>query len=537
MANVTISRGPGESSFRTVSCETGMVLMDVLTGAGVFTESPCGGRGICGKCKVRICPQGDPGSPGTELTKAERSLLKPEEIASGIRLACMTRITGDCLVELPETGKEQRILTDGYLPEFIRDHREGYGIAADIGTTTIAMSLIDLASGKELSTASAVNAQKQYGLDVLSRISFETEHGDNAIHILQKVLVDSCSSLIREVCGSAGVAPDCLKEIVIAANCCMTHMLLGRNATGLGKAPYTPVFTEAQSLPAREIGLKAGPDTVLYCLPQVSAYIGGDIVAGAAVCRLNARTGNVLFIDVGTNGEIVLARNGRLLCCSCAAGPALEGMNISCGMRASVGAVEDVRIGTQAELTTIGGTPPAGLCGSGILAAVRELLKGGYIKKTGAFVSLSDQPEPALLRACGTKREAVLNRSPELVVTQDDVRQVQLAKGAILSGFRVLLQEAGICMEDLDQVIVAGQFGAHLPAESLTGTGILPEELKDRIVYAGNTSRSGACMALLSLEERRNMEALAKEMDYTDLARTADYERIFAGSMKFPAGV
>lgn len=536
MAIIKISRGPEDEIVRMLSCETGELLLNVLTRAGIAAESPCGGRGICGKCKVRIFAQNGAESLDAELTDTERAFLKPEEISSGIRLACMTRVTGDCSVQLPEAEKEHRILSDGFLPEFSRDKNRGFGVAADVGTTTIAMSLVDLENGKKLAQASAINAQKQYGLDVLSRISFEAERGGDAVRLLQKALTDSLNRLLKEVCEKAGIQPDCLKEIVIAANCCMTHMLLGKDATGLGRTPYTPAFSEAQLLPARTIGLEAGPDTSLYCLPQVSAYIGGDIVAGAGVCRLNARTGNVLFIDIGTNGEIVLSHGGKLLCCSCAAGPALEGMNISCGMRASEGAVEDVRIGARTELKTIGGVPPAGFCGSGILAAVRELLKGGYIKKSGAFVAVADQPEPALLRLDGIKREAVLNRSPELIVTQDDVRQVQLAKGAILSGFRVLLREVGITMDKLDQVIVAGQFGAHLPAESLTGTGIIPEELKDRIVYAGNTSESGAYMALLSRRERRNMEALAKQMDYLDLAQTSDYERIFADSMKFPAG-
>ncbi|MBQ8599124.1 MAG: DUF4445 domain-containing protein, partial [Oscillospiraceae bacterium] len=197
-------------------------------------------------------------------------------------------------------------------------------------------------------------------------------------------------------------------------------------------------------------------------------------------------------------------------------------------------AVEDVIIGEGVELKTIGNSAPVGLCGSGILAAVRELLKQGYLKKNGAFVSLDAQPEPKLLRLNGSKREAVLCAEPEIIVTQDDVRQVQLAKGAILSGFTVLLQEAGITMEELDQVIVAGQFGAHLPVDSLIGIGLLPEAVRDKLSYVGNSSQSGAYMALLSQAERIKMEETAEAMTYIELAQTADYERVFAKSMAFP---
>ena len=262
-------------------------------------------------------------------------------------------------------------------------------------------------------------------------------------------------------------------------------------------------------------------------------------MAGTYVCELQKEKGNVLFIDIGTNGEIVLASRGRLLCCSCAAGPALEGMNISSGMRAAEGAIEDVRITEQGiRLDVIGGQDPAGLCGSGILAVVKELLRTGIVKKSGVFVKKEkldkqDYRYP-MLGLNGTKREFILCKEPKLLVTQGDVRQVQLAKGAILSGFRALLAKAGIGMEDLDKVMIAGQFGAHLPADSLTGTGILPREVEGKLVYVGNSSKTGAYMTLMSGKVKREVEALAEEMEYMELAETENYERIFAESMIFP---
>jgi uncharacterized 2Fe-2S/4Fe-4S cluster protein (DUF4445 family) len=363
-------------------------------------------------------------------------------------------------------------------------------------------------------------------MDVLTRITYEYENPDCGIAKLQSAIVDSINQMIAEVCRKASIEPSAIREIDVAANCTMMHMLLGVDARSLGRSPYRPVFTDAKTLPASEIGIKAGKDTLLYCLPQVSAYIGADIVAGAYVCQLQKERGNVLFIDIGTNGEIVLASHGKLLCCSCAAGPALEGMNISSGMQAAEGAVEEIRITEH------------GICGSGILSVIKELLRTGIVKKSGVFAKKdqfhTDDYRYPLLRMNGTKREFVLHSDPELLVSQSDVRQVQLAKGAILSGFTVLLNKAGITMSDLDQVMIAGQFGAHLPAESLTGTGILPTEVKDKLVYVGNSSKTGAYMALLSGSVKREIESLAKQMEYMELAETDNYERTFAESMIFP---
>lgn len=533
MAKIRIAQ-----SEQTIFCREGENLMEVLLGAGVFVDNPCNGKGICGKCKVKI-------SEGrvSPCTQTEMEHIGKEEREGGIRLSCMTQIFGDLEVELVRQERDCHILDQGFLPEFHRDRvEEGYGMAVDIGTTTVVTSLIDLKTGEEIGTASRINAQKQYGLDVLTRITYEQEHGEAGIQDLQNAIVGALNEMILEMCRKAAITPAQIREIDISANCTMMHMLLGVDARSIGRAPYQPGFLDAKTLKAADIGLKAGKDTVLYCLPQVSAYIGADIVAGAYVCQLSKASGNVLFIDIGTNGEIVLASGGRLLCCSCAAGPALEGMNISAGMRAEEGAVEEVEI-TEAgvRLTTIGNASPRGICGSGILAVLRELLRTGLVKKSGVFIKMESVPEEdcrkKLLRAKGTKREFVLCQEPELVVTQRDIRQVQLAKGAILSGFTALLDRAGLRMEELDLVLVAGQFGAHLPAESLAGTGILPREVREKIVYVGNSSKNGAYMALLSQKAKTDMEELAKTMEYQELAEIPGYERIFAECMMFPEWV
>ncbi len=516
-------------------CNEGDNLLKVLLGEAVYVNNPCNGRGTCGKCKIKIC-SGEV-APADET---EKKLLRTEELSSGIRLSCMVEVHGDIKVELLIKELKHKVLTNGYLPEFEKDiFEDGYGIAIDIGTTTVVTALIDLKQGEELEVTSMINAQKIYGLDVLTRITYEYEHEETGILELQKAMVDSINEMITEVCRAADVSADMIREVDVAANCTMMHMLLGVDARPIGRSPYQPVFLESQKLLAKDIGICAGEGTYLYCLPHVSAFIGADIVAGAYVCQLHKEQGNVLFIDIGTNGEIVLTSKGKMLCCSCAAGPALEGMNISSGMRAAEGAVEDLTIDQDGiRLLTIENQKPEGICGSGILAVIREMLINGMIKKSGVFIKKDHLDETdyryPMIRMQGTKRELLLHHHPELIVTQGDVRQVQLAKGAILSGFVALLKKAGITMNELDKVMIAGQFGSHLPEESLIGTGILPKEVKGKLVYVGNASKTGAYMALMSKTARGEMEKLAGEMEYMELAETENYEKLFSDSMIFP---
>lgn len=519
---------------KQIVCRDKENLLKGLLEAGVFVDNPCNGKGLCGKCKLRILS-----GNVSPMSETEKEFLKPEEIRDGIRLSCMTEILGDVEVETLHKERKHEVLTKGYMPEFQKDiFEDGYGIVIDIGTTTVVTALIDLKTGEELASASMINAQKRYGLDVLTRITYEYEHPESGVRELQEAIVNSINAMIGEVCQETSVSLDKIREIDVAANCTMMHMFLGVDARTIGRAPYKPQFVEARELTAQEIGIKVAEDAKLYCLPHVSAYIGADIVAGTYVCELQKKKENVLFIDIGTNGEIVLAGNGRLLCCSCAAGPALEGMNISSGMRAAEGAIEDVKITEEGiKYSTIGDQEPAGICGSGILAAVRELLRAGLVKKTGVFIKKDQLSEEdyryPMIRVNGKKREFILHEDPELLVTQGDVRQVQLAKGAILSGITVLLNKAGIQMEDLDKVMIAGQFGAHLPAESLVGIGLLPKEVENKLVYVGNSSKTGAYMTLMSGKVKWEVEKLAEQMEYMELAETENYERIFAESMTF----
>lgn len=578
----------------------GGTLLEILLAQKIFVDNPCNGKGVCGKCRVKIV-KGEVESP----TETEQKLLKAEELENGVRLSCLVRPKGNLEIELLQKERKHEVLTSGYVPEFefdldiekkVIEIRKStledqtpledqikeqigkelnldslvmgrfapgkttvvlhgneviqmengdtsdvlYGVAIDIGTTTVVCTLIDMLTGKELAHSSMINAQKHFGLDVLTRITYELEHPEDGVSKLQKAIVDSINDMIADICKQAGIQKENIYEISIGANCTMMHMLLGVDATPIGKAPYAPMFVRAKDIKASEIGIQAARGARLYCLPSVSSYIGADIVAGVYVCELKNAQENVLFIDIGTNGEIVLSNRGKLLCCSCAAGPALEGMNISSGMRAAEGAIEDIKITEEGiKLKVIGNEAPIGICGSGILAVVKELLRVGLVRKEGAFIKLNKLEESdyrrKMMQQNGIKREFIMvDGEEQLLITQADVRQVQLAKGAILSGFIALLNKAGIKMEDLGKVMIAGQFGAHLPADSLVGTGILPEKVKDKLVYVGNSSKTGAYMALMSARVKREMENLANEMDYMELGATEGYERLFSDCLIFP---
>ena len=586
---------------KIIEFEEGKNLKDILIDKKVFIDNACNGKGLCGKCKIKLIY----GGLG-ELSKTEEKLLTEEEIKDNIRLACLVKPNSDIKIELLQRERKHIVLSSGYMPKFQAEpsirkkliHLEKptlenqialedeilkqlnidkldwkllktinkedekitaafnneelillekndttdkiYGVVIDIGTTTVVTSLVDMNSGEELSIESIINPQKQYGLDVLTRIAYELENKENGIENLQKSIVNAINNMIEKMCKKAKVDLENIYEISVSANCTMMHMLLGIDATSIAKPPFAPIFINSKNILAKDIGLVGSSESRLYCLPSVSSYIGSDIVAGAYVCGLEKTKDSVLFIDIGTNGEIVLSNKGKLLSCSCAAGPALEGMNISCGMRAANGAIEDVHINEKEnEIKVIGDDQPVGICGSGILAVVNELIRTGIVMDNGAFIKLEklDKNDYRLskLQINNKRREFILvDKEDKLLITQGDIRQVQLAKGAILSGFYTLLKKSNIEMGDLEKVIIAGQFGAHISADSLVGTGILPKEVKDKIDYVGNSSKTGAYMALMSKYVKKEMELLAKKIDYMELGVSEGYNLLFSQCLKFP---
>ena len=567
-------------------------ILECLRAAGFLPESPCNGKGLCGKCRVRVLS-----GVVSPLTEREKACLSAREIESGVRLACLAvpesgveidplallgEQTGKVLgggelprVELKPVLRMERIrpvppdLENGWsleesvknalgreaalplsllrkLPELgfadqlwavfrgdelldLRPDRQLHGLAVDIGTTTVAVSLVDLTDGALLGEDGFVNPQKAFGLDVLSRIHYDLEH-PGGVADLQLAIVERLQRSAQQLAGSAGVPLDSIYEIVVGGNATMLHCLLGVPLRSLGVAPYSSVFTSPMSVPARELGFALHGETNVYCIPSVSTYIGGDIAAGILASRLDEAKDTALFVDIGTNGEIVLSRAGRMYACSCAAGPALEGMNISCGMRAETGAVEHVTLTESGVvLGVIGGAVPRGLCGSGLLEAVSQAVKWGAIGRTGRISAdspFTDTDENG-------KRRLVLDREHGIWLTQNDIRQVQLCKGAILSGILTLMSCLELCAEDIDRIVVAGQFGKHLKPESLTGAELIPASLGDRITYIGNSSMAGARLCLLSGEERLRGERIAGNVDYIELSVSPGYEKLFTRCLQF----
>lgn len=581
-------------------------LFDALTKNGLSIDSPCGGKGTCGKCKVQVI-SGNLPEPSAE----EYHHLSVQELDRNIRLSCQLLPTGDLSISLLQEDKEnQQILSDGFVPQFdhhshiskqlhqqqtslsphhrscldliaetldispivnkamfLKSYRSihgqkqftavyadnrliglergdtkalAYGLAIDIGTTTVVASLVDLNDGREIDSTAGLNPQKTNGQDVLSRIDF-AKKADNGLNILHQGIIGCLNTMVEKLCTVNQVQKENIYDITVAANTTMLHLLLGVDPSPIGKAPYVPVFTSHQSLPAAACGLQVSPFARLYCLPGVSGYIGADIVAGVNVCQLDQRTSNVLFIDIGTNGEIVLSKGGSLYACACAAGPALEGMNISCGMLAGEGAVERVQItDDDIHLEVIGNSRPKGLCGSGVIETISEMARIGLIGKTGRLKSkeevLQDQKLSGLSRFIeenGKKRSIALDSEGHIVVTQSDIRQVQLAKGAVLSGILALLRQLEMSPNDLDEIVISGQFGRHLHVDSLVGLGLIPQELRKKVTYIGNSSRTGAMMCLLSSKKRKEVEKLAYKINHFELTMLKDYEKLFSRCLKF----
>ena len=501
--------------------EAGSNLYRVLAAAGLL-DAPCGGQGRCGKCRVRfnIAP---PKPLPYEITQ-----LSEAELAAGWRLACLRQLQSDLNLETPKQG---RATVEGAFwggaDDFTSDSQQGYGLAVDIGATTLAVCLVDLNNGAQLAAAACLNSQKSFGQDVISRINYAATKPNGTLQ-QQTAVINDLKALLQEVCEAGGIEAEEITLVSVAANPTMAHLAANINPAPLGRAPYTLVCKGPLNMRAQTWGLPLAPDANINCLPAVTAFLGGDIVGGMLAAALDEPGPTRLFIDIGTNGEIVLARAGDFFACSTAAGPALEGMNIQCGMRAALGAVDQVSIeGESVHYTTIGGGAPRGLAGSGLLAAVSALRLSGLLDRSGRL-----QLKCPVGERHG-RRCLIIDEATDLVLTQDDIRQTQLAKGAIRSGLEALLAATGCPPNAVNQVLVAGGFGARLSEPSLIETGLLPREFAGKIRYLGNAALAGARLCLLKAATRARAECLASKITYIELAKLADYQQRFIDAMHF----
>jgi uncharacterized 2Fe-2S/4Fe-4S cluster protein (DUF4445 family) len=420
-----------------------------------------------------------------------------------------------------------------------------YAIAFDLGTTTVVATLLDLVTGTPVAVASMLNKQQPFGGDVITRIS-ATMLDPAALGRLQDAAGQTLATLAEQVCREGGVDPQHVYEAALAGNATMTALALGIDPEPLGVAPFVQTTDTPPSVLASEVGLTLHPGARVALFPALGAYVGGDIVAGMLATGMDRDKRIRLFIDVGTNCEIVLSDGDRILATAAPAGPAFEGGAIRCGMRAADGAIEVIRLSDDVELSVIGDVAPRGLCGSGLVDAVAELVRVGLLDSSGRFVTdeVAEEVSPALadrLTSIGQERVFVLHRerpdadpADSVVLSQRDVRELQFAKAAISTGWTLLMEELGLEHGDLQQVLLAGSFGSYLSAASAVRIGLVPKLPVLRIVAAGNVAGEGAKMVLLSIRERAGALALLEEVTYVELSDRPDFNDRFVDLLAFP---
>jgi uncharacterized 2Fe-2S/4Fe-4S cluster protein (DUF4445 family) len=410
-----------------------------------------------------------------------------------------------------------------------------FGIAFDLGTTTVVATLLDLTTGTPAAVGSLLNPQQPLGGDVISRIS-ATMLDPDALGRLTAHAHAALDQLAREVCAGAGVDPRHVYEVAIAGNATMTHLALGIEPEALGVAPFVMSSRAFPGARAADLGLAVHPGARAYVFPALGAYVGGDIVAGALASGMDRDKRVRLFVDVGTNCEIVLSDGERVLATAAPAGPAFEGAQIRCGMRAAPGAIEGVKISDDdVALQVIGDVQPVGLCGSGLVDAVAALLSVGLLDASGRLASPDDAAAPGLagrLRQVGQERVFFL--TDDVYLSQRDVRELQFAKAAIATGWRLLAAEMGIDPTDVQQVLLAGSFGSYLSPANAVRIGLVPGIPSVRIVSAGNVAGEGAKMALLSVRERVAAQTLLEEVRYVELSDRDDFNDRFVDQLAFP---
>jgi uncharacterized 2Fe-2S/4Fe-4S cluster protein (DUF4445 family) len=469
----------------------GETLLEALRGRGILVSSPCGGKGICGKCTVEIEGMG--------------------------RLrACGIREQRELTVTVPDLSP-MSILSESFWPdpEPLFDPYTGpdeleFGLAVDVGTTTVVVFLEDTKNHRNLGSRSFPNPQHPYGADVISRIHFCREKPEGT-EVLHNEIISGIRLNALDLCREKGVDPERIGRISLAGNTTMLHLIKGVNPESLSVYPFTPVFLDEQHLTGL---VRDFPNAVSELLPSLSSFVGADIVAGHASVSLNGSDGWKLFLDIGTNGEIVLWNGSRIYACATAAGPAFEGARISCGMPGVDGAI--CTVNPDGTIETIGNRSPVGLCGSGLVDAVAIMLDQGSVDPGGfmeAPVEISD--------ATGVKLDP------------QDIRELQLAKGAIAAGVEILMLEAGISHEDVLQVYLAGGFGYALHHWSAARIGLLPQGLEKKLIRAGNTAGLGARLWLHSEEFRNYVRTQKDQMAYVELSEHPEFNDRFVMNLGF----
>jgi len=568
---------------KRVDTEAGVTLLDAAREASVELTAVCSGTGTCGKCLVQIQNEGA-SSPGL----VDEEFLAADQLAAGWRLACQTRVQQPLKVFIPpeslttpqrlqvesqadhfaeafsftvedvqldelsagslfpehstefleflaaSDGYVRLIRKEGQLVDWAPSGQPIFGLAVDLGTTKIAAYLVDLIGGNIAAKSSAMNPQISYGEDVISRILYCMEHEDGR-NLLQKLVADTLNNLSNKMCAEVGTTQQQIVEIVVVGNTAMHHLFTGLPVRQLGLSPYSPAVVDAMFIDATSLGLSASTRARVFTPQNIAGYVGGDHVAMMAATRAWAAEDTVIAIDIGTNTEISLTHKGHIYTCSCASGPAFEGAHIQEGMRAADGAIERIKIeGDRVLFQTIGGKAPVGICGSGILDSVAELRRNEILNERGNF----DSSRPNV-RGEGKHQEYVLvpaetsgvNR--DIAITRRDVNEILLAKAAVQSGLKILLNTAGITPQQIDRIIIAGAFGTYLDLDSVISIGMLPKLPLERFSQVGNAAGSGARHMLLSEVVRDQAAAFARRAEYVELTLYPDFQKVYLNALRF----
>ena len=595
---------------------SGSTIKEAITRANLDFDFPCGGRGTCGKCRIRILDK------VINPTQVEIMYLSKEEISEGVHLACQTKIHDNITVQLnigksliynillstfqrsfaleplvkkiyievdlPTLGnsksdlnriREKLILKDisyknskiGFrvLRELSIKLREAQhhitvltdeynilgiekgnttdkmlGIAFDIGTTTIVGYLMDLNTGKELAVSSSLNPQVKFGADVISRITYSNQN-ENGLKIMQSAVLEVIDKLIGDTIDKSGMSRRDIYSITIVGNTCMHHLFLGLSPRYVAATPYVPVISEPIELSSSELDLHINTSGRVFMPPVISGFVGSDTVGVVLATEMDKGKDIKLAIDIGTNGEIVLGSSKKLVSCSAAAGPAFEGAQISCGMRGSNGAIDHVTFKGKLSFRVIGNEKPQGICGSGLLDAVAGLVELGIINKRGKLLSPDEFTDSIgkvygkyIFENDGTNAFLLVPRSQTehgrpIMITQNDISSLQLAKGAISAGINVLIEECGITIDDINEVLLAGAFGNYLDPHSACVIGLIPRELESKIKMVGNAAGAGSKLALLSRTEYNRSVEIADLIKYVELGAYKHFNRKFAEGMRF----
>ncbi len=488
---------------QNIEVERATPLQDVLFAHGV--EFPCGGRGLCKGCKVNVLEGALPATP------EDRQKLTPAELEAGWRLSCRARAVGNLTLELAQW--EASILTDDTHFEF--QPRDGLGLAIDLGTTTLVAQLLDLTSGNVLAVRTALNDQAKHGADIMSRIEFAVaDHGQSTLTALIRAqLGEICGDLVR-----SSRDPREVRSVVIVGNTVMHHLFCGLSVEPLSHVPFEPADVGLHNLDSRSLNWTLPGEPSVHFLPCLGGFVGSDILAGLLATRIHEADSLVALMDLGTNGEIVVGNRHRMLCASTAAGPAFEGARISMGMRAATGAISEVKhLNGSLQCHVLGQSTPRGICGSGLVDAAAVGLDLGWIAPGGRLTT-----------------GETLTLSPPVQLNQWDIRELQLAKGAIAAGMRILLQQWGANPTEVDRIYLAGAFGNYINQASARRIGLLsfPPE---KIVPAGNTALLGAKLALFGLDQHHGAyPEITRRVQHVSLHEDPAFQETYVEEMTFP---